>query len=69
MGEASDSRTIEQHLAALGYGHRAHENSDRCGRGRIVFRVSDGEVVGQMEAHEAAAFCRTIESASSSGGE
>lgn len=47
-----DTRTIEQRLAALGYGHRRDERTENDGK-RTVFRSLTGEVVGRFDALEA----------------
>jgi hypothetical protein len=42
--------TLDQELRSRGYGHR---DSDGAPSARTIYRISDGEVVGQMKAHEA----------------
>ena len=46
--------TLEQELAALGFGHRAHPTRSGHAEGkRIVYRLSDGKEIGSLSAHEA----------------
>lgn len=47
--------TIEQELAALGFGHRRVATTPNTGKHEI-YRLIGGEVVGQMTAHEAVEF-------------
>lgn len=53
----SPEQTIEQELAALGYGHRRLPNSHNTGAHEI-YRLSDGAVVGSAGALEALELAR-----------